>query len=86
MIEIAPHTALMLYLTFALFGIVAVWLFHHFCQSKRELKTFEKILITCEYCSNVYLSQVEDLFPECPSCHSLNRTCDLKSPMRKKKG
>lgn len=73
MIELAPHTAVMIYLGLTLISIIFLWLKNHFRAQKKALVISKEKLITCEYCSQVYLADIEKIISRCPICHSFNQ-------------
>lgn len=74
MIELAPHTAVMLYLGTAIAAILVIWLSRHFKTREERIETNDNKLITCEYCLSPYLCDIEKKVSQCPKCHSFNKS------------
>ncbi len=72
MIELAPHTAVMIYLGLTLLTMLAIWLSHHFRQRKKGVVIPQQKLATCEYCGQLYLTAIEQKVSKCPTCASYN--------------
>lgn len=74
MIEVAPTTAIMIYLALTLGVILGLWALRHY-QTRNKKNVIERqALQVCEYCHYAYLSDLAEKFSKCPSCHSLNET------------
>ena len=73
MIELAPQTAIMIYLCIAIAVMLFLWIQQHFKTRKKTLVMDDKQLVTCEYCKCPYCAEIEKKISECPKCHSLNQ-------------
>lgn len=72
MIELAPTTALMLYLGFTLLCLLGAWLFNHYRSKYKQILPSEKELHVCEFCHFAYLDQGAKRITRCPRCQSFN--------------
>jgi ribosomal protein L37AE/L43A len=79
MIEVEPNTALVLYLGFALFIILGIWISRHFKVRKKKIFCPEQQLYVCEYCHFAYLSESHKPVTQCPQCQSFNKSNAFKS-------
>ncbi len=77
MIELAPHTAVMIYLGLTILAMLSIWLASHFRLRKKSVVTSKQKLVTCEYCSQVYLAAIEKRISKCPICTSYNESEDI---------
>lgn len=73
MIELAPTTALMIYLGMTLCIILFIWGYTHYRSGKKKIFTSEKKLYVCEYCHFPYLGEADDPVTSCPQCHLYNK-------------
>ena len=73
MIEVAPDTACMLYLGFAILAVMAVWLRYHLLSKKKEIVSFTIGHKTCEFCHFHYLDDASNELSRCPQCRFLNQ-------------
>lgn len=72
MIELAPTTALMLYLGFTLICLLAASVYNH-CKSRhKQILPSEKDLHVCEFCHFAYLEEGAKPITRCPRCQSFN--------------
>ncbi len=74
MIELAPHTAVMVYLGATIAIMLIIWVRQHFQTRRKSILTTDNKLITCEYCQSPYLCDIEKDISECPKCHSFNKS------------
>ncbi len=77
MIELAPHTAVMIYLGLTILAMLSIWLTSHFRLRKKNVVISKQKLVACEYCSQVYLSAIEKRVSKCPVCSSFNESEDV---------
>jgi hypothetical protein len=73
MIELSPTTALMLYLSFTLGTLLAIWGIHHYSSRKKKVNLSNQKLHICEYCHFAYLGKVDTTVSKCPQCSSYNK-------------
>lgn len=73
MIEVAPNTAIMLYLAISLTAILGLWLYSHASKRKKKIVTSEQRLLVCEYCHCAYVEDLTKEVTKCPDCNSFNK-------------
>lgn len=73
MIEVAPNTAIMIYLALTLATIFGLWVYTHLIKRKEKVLTTTKQLLVCEYCQCAYVEDQSKEVTECPECHSYNK-------------
>lgn len=73
MIEIAPTTAIMVYLAITCAVILGLWGVRHIETRKKKLKIATHALRICEYCRCAYLDDSEKAVTKCPHCESFNK-------------
>lgn len=73
MIEVAPNTAIMIYLAIFLTVIMGLWLYTHVVKRNNKIVTTEQRLLVCEYCQCAYVEDQTKEVTKCPECESFNK-------------
>lgn len=73
MIELAPNTALMIYLGLTCCLVLGIWVYHHFVYQQRPRFRPQHELHICEFCQSVYMTSLNKEITKCPQCQTLNR-------------
>ncbi|MEC7838897.1 MAG: hypothetical protein VX777_02525 [Chlamydiota bacterium] len=73
MIQVAPNTAIMIYLALTLSSILGVWIFSHLTRRQHKIITTENQLRICEYCQCAYVDDISKEVTQCPECKSFNK-------------
>lgn len=73
MIEVAPNTAIMIYLAIFLAVIMGLWLNTHVVKRNKKIVTTEQKLLVCEYCQCAYVEDLAKEVTKCPECQSYNK-------------
>lgn len=73
MIEIAPNTAIMIYLAITLSTILSLWLYAHLVKRNKKIITTKQHLLICEYCQCAYVEDNTKDVTKCPDCQSFNK-------------
>jgi len=73
MIVLSTTTALMLYLSFTLGLLLALFAYQHFALRSKKIIVSEDELLCCEYCHFAYLADCTKQVTKCPQCNSFNK-------------
>lgn len=74
MIELDPHTAIMVYLFSTVSVLLGIWTHHHFSSKRQPAVRHTKDVLICEYCHSLYLEPVPfKEVTQCSKCLSYNK-------------
>lgn len=73
MIEITPSSAFLIYLLLSLGTLMAIWLYSHYLDKKKQHVALDSRLTTCEYCHTTYVTPSDQSISNCPQCNSFNK-------------
>jgi predicted Zn-ribbon and HTH transcriptional regulator len=73
MIEVAPNTAITIYLAIFLTVIMGLWLYTHLTKRHKKIIMTEQHLLICEYCQCAYVEDHTKEVTKCPDCQSFNK-------------
>lgn len=87
MIKMDISTAIFLYLSISVIGILIVWSFFDFGTKLKTYSSDEKHIWHCSICSITYIDSMHDDISECPRCGSYNqRMAESRMSTEQEKG
>lgn len=78
MIKIDISTALFIYLTFNVIGVLLLWAFYDIKVKKPALWKDDDFVWRCAICAKTYVDSKSERMSKCPQCGSYNAKQDRK--------
>ena len=83
MIKLDLLTAISLYLSVTVIGILVIWLFTEHRHIFKGINPEEKFVWHCSICAYFYVDSTSEEISTCPRCKSLNKRMGSAPPQRR---